>query len=143
MDALEALRDAQNNFMSVWLNHHAGRIGLIRDLGLMRLDANGLWVDEPLEDAIRRGELGEIPLTPPLPESWAKALEDVQSEVTEQSTESVADAKPEPRRLSELQCNTPKAGPIVRPAPVQKSEDTSQTGWRPTREVLKTVDGSQ
>ncbi len=69
VDALEALRDAQNNFMSVWLNYYAGRMGLMRDLGVMRIDENGLWIDEPLDEALRAtGQ--EYPLPPPVPAVW-------------------------------------------------------------------------
>ena len=61
--ALSALRDAQDNFMSVWLNYHAARMSLYRDLGVMRIDERGLWIDEPLEDAIR-ASADDCPLPP-------------------------------------------------------------------------------
>ncbi len=59
VSALNALRDAQNNFMSVWLNYYATRMGLYRDLGIMEIDARGMWVDRPLNEV-----LGEVPMLP-------------------------------------------------------------------------------
>jgi hypothetical protein len=77
VDALDALRDAQNNFMSVWLNHYAGRMSLIRDLGVMRLDRNGLWIDEPL---LEQGELpnaADVGLPPAPPAEWISHLDEL------------------------------------------------------------------
>jgi len=71
VDALESLRDAQNNFMSVWLNHSAARMELMRDLGLMRLDEKEMWVDIPLDEAIRTYSR-ECPLPPEVPEEWLR-----------------------------------------------------------------------
>jgi hypothetical protein len=72
LTALSALRDAQDNFMSVWLNYHAARMSLYRDLGVMRIDERGLWIDEPLDDAIR-ASADDCPLPPDVPlELWQK-----------------------------------------------------------------------
>ena len=65
--ALSDLRTTQNNLMSVWLNYSAGRMGLYQQLGVMRLDQNNLWIDEPLEDALRIAAQDE-PLPPEIPE---------------------------------------------------------------------------
>ena len=45
LSAIDALRDSQNNFMSVWLNHYATRMRLMRELGIMQLDGHGMWID--------------------------------------------------------------------------------------------------
>ncbi|MBI3466458.1 MAG: hypothetical protein HY000_25880, partial [Planctomycetes bacterium] len=71
--ALSDLRNVQDNFMSVWLVHYATRMTLMRDLGLMQIDENGLWVDVPLEEAVRASE-AEAPLPPELPEALLKEL---------------------------------------------------------------------
>ncbi|MCH7686803.1 MAG: hypothetical protein IH899_09005, partial [Planctomycetes bacterium] len=73
VEALNSLRDAQNNFMSVWLNHYAVRMELMRDLGLMQLDENNLWIDIPLEEAIRARPEDE-PLPPEVTDEWMQAL---------------------------------------------------------------------
>jgi hypothetical protein len=69
LTALSDLRNTQNNFMSVWLNYHATRMRLMRELGIIRLDERGLWIDEPLEAALRAAE-EELPLPPPVPLEW-------------------------------------------------------------------------
>lgn len=45
VSALADLQDAQNNFLSVWVNYEVQRQVLDFDLGTMQLDQNGLWVD--------------------------------------------------------------------------------------------------
>lgn len=67
--ALSDLRNAQNNFMSVWLNHHAQRMILMRELGLMELDGDGVWVDRPLNE-IEFSEEEEVYMPPPVPTEW-------------------------------------------------------------------------
>ena len=47
-DAVQALTDllnAQNNFMSIWINYEVLRLGLDFNLGTMQLDSEGLWID--------------------------------------------------------------------------------------------------
>ena len=42
---------------------------LIRDLGLMQIDENNLWIDIPLEEAIR-AQPEDKPLPPEVSEEW-------------------------------------------------------------------------
>jgi hypothetical protein len=65
LTALSDLRNSQNNLMSVRLNYHAARLRLMRELGVMRIDENGLWIEESLESALRATE-AECPLPPEL-----------------------------------------------------------------------------
>jgi hypothetical protein len=69
LTALSDLRNAQNNFMSVWLNYYATRMQLMRDLGFMQLDGEGGWIDIPLPaaDSVR---LEELDLPPAVPQEW-------------------------------------------------------------------------
>ncbi len=67
--ALSDLRNTQNNLMSVWLNYLAERVRLYRELGIMRLDDEGMWIDEPLESALAGPEDGEPP-APDVPSEW-------------------------------------------------------------------------
>lgn len=71
LSALSALRDAQNNFMSVWLNYYASRMLLMRDLGIMKIDDDGLWIDEPLIDVEGLDEQC-CPLPPAVPGEWLR-----------------------------------------------------------------------
>jgi hypothetical protein len=70
LSALAALRSSQNNFMSVWLAYYSGRMTLMRDLGVMRIDEKGLWIDEPLEDALEEARKHPSALPPAVPEAW-------------------------------------------------------------------------
>ncbi len=70
LSALAALRESQNNFMSVWLAYYAGRMSLMRDLGVMRLDEQGLWIDEPLAEALEEARKHPTALPPAVPEAW-------------------------------------------------------------------------
>ena len=79
--ALSDLRSAQNNLMSVWLNHYGTRMLLYRELGIMQLDDNGLWIDYPLE-AMQPPSSDQTPLPPPVPAAW---LEDDSPEIQEAS----------------------------------------------------------
>lgn len=45
LNALNALRGAQDDFLSVWVNYEVQRGLLDLSLGTMQLDENGLWID--------------------------------------------------------------------------------------------------
>lgn len=76
LTAMNDLQSSQNNFMSVWLNHYATRMVLMRELGLMELDERGIWIDVPLADALARAEMNPVePLPPAVPKEWLDALE--------------------------------------------------------------------
>ncbi|MFP6765005.1 MAG: hypothetical protein VB858_15365, partial [Planctomycetaceae bacterium] len=74
LTALSDLRSSQNAFMSVWLSYYATRLRLFQDLGVMRIDRNGLWIEESLEEALRTSA-EEHPLPPDIPRQWLKATE--------------------------------------------------------------------
>ena len=62
VSALGDLLDAQNDFLNAWVSYEVLRMVLDFELGTMRLDGDGLWID-PLHES----PLPEIPL-PPVPE---------------------------------------------------------------------------
>ena len=66
MTALSDLRSSQNNFMSVWLNHYATRMQLERELDIMEIDDEGMWIERPLFEA-ERAAAEEVPIPPPVP----------------------------------------------------------------------------
>lgn len=66
VNALSDLLDAQNNFLSVWVNFELQRMGLDFDLGTMYLDDRGLWVDP---GAIRGSQFRSPAAGEPAPES--------------------------------------------------------------------------
>lgn len=99
LTALSDLRSSQNNFMSVWLNYHATRMRLAREMGVMELDDRGLWIDRPLASLGQSGE-EEVPLAPDVPEEWLKALEEglPQEPPAPDTAPPVPPLPPEPRR---------------------------------------------
>jgi hypothetical protein len=74
LNAISALTDSQNNLMSVWLDYYATRMRLARELGVMQLDAGGMWIDQPLSTA-ERLKAEEVPLPPAVPDQWLEQLE--------------------------------------------------------------------
>ncbi|MHB8973526.1 MAG: TolC family protein [Pirellulaceae bacterium] len=73
LNALSDLRNTQNNFMSVWLNHYATRMTLDRELGTMQLDERGRWIDR--EDEIPApSDIEELELPPPVPAGMIEEL---------------------------------------------------------------------
>ncbi|HEV3340538.1 MAG TPA: hypothetical protein VG125_09280 [Pirellulales bacterium] len=71
LTALTALSDSQNNLMSNWLQHYQQRMILYNDLGIMRLDERGLWIEEPIDQGLAQLEQ-MYPLPPELPVDWLK-----------------------------------------------------------------------
>jgi hypothetical protein len=75
LNALSDLRNTQNNFMSVWLNHYATRMILDRDLGTMELDESGRWIDKgQIEVAPAPSDIEEL-LPPPVPSGMIEELD--------------------------------------------------------------------
>ncbi len=75
-DLLRALSDlsgSQNILTGVWLDYYATRMRLAREMGVMQLDENGLWIDRPLSAAMQL-KPEEVPLPPPLPAGVADQL---------------------------------------------------------------------
>jgi hypothetical protein len=77
LSAQTSLQNTQNNFLSVWLNYYAARMRLYRELGIMQLDAEGRWIDRPIdgsEDDAPSGiddpGLEELPLPPKISDEW-------------------------------------------------------------------------
>lgn len=69
VEALSRLVEAQNAFLSAWVNYEAQRLNLDFELGTMRLDDQGMWIDPgPIDSSFARGEDLAPPLPPALPE---------------------------------------------------------------------------
>lgn len=118
ISALTALSDSQNNFMSVWLNHYATRMALLRDMGVMRLDDMGRWVDLPLDQLIAEAT-PPCDLPPEVPEQWLRdAGVDPQSLKVMPGAETVPPGKEAPATLKLLPPPTaPPASPPSAPPP--------------------------
>ncbi len=49
LGAQRSLQSSQNSFLAAWLNEYAARLRLYRELGIMKLDAEGKWVEDPID----------------------------------------------------------------------------------------------
>jgi len=72
---------SQNSLLSAWLSYYATRMRLYRELGVMRLDPEGRWIESPLEDIEEFGpaespDAEELPR--PIPTSWIEVAEYLQ-----------------------------------------------------------------
>lgn len=98
LSALSDLSNAQNNFMSVWLNYYAGRMLLMRDLGVMLLDEEGRWIDVPLDEILDRESYAQNELPPAIPNEWWQHADPVEESPPGQTDEARLDAAIDPRR---------------------------------------------
>ena len=85
LTALSDLRSSQNNFMSVWLNYYAGRMRLIRELGLMQIDDEGQWVARSLEESLQSAS-APLSVPPPIHDSWLKLVDEPPDESEDGTT---------------------------------------------------------
>jgi hypothetical protein len=105
LTALSALRNTQNNFLSVWLNYYAARMRLARELGIMMLDHDGSWIEYPIPNSSldnfsdgNKSSPAELSLPPTVPAEWIEltdrlpqepdALAPVAVETSERTVES-------------------------------------------------------
>jgi hypothetical protein len=71
LSALSDLTNTQDNFMSVWLRHYQARMLFMRDLGIMELNDEDVWIDVSLEEALRSAEeFRDQALPPEVPQAW-------------------------------------------------------------------------
>ncbi|MBN1852214.1 MAG: hypothetical protein JW829_05790 [Pirellulales bacterium] len=87
LSALSDLSNAQNNFMSVWLNYYSERMQLMRDLGVMELDAEGRWIDRPLDVLLPYVNQTPEAMPPSIPPQWWKMTEPVGTPQPDNRTE--------------------------------------------------------
>lgn len=126
LDALSDLRSVQNNVMSVWLAYYASHMTLIRDLGVMQLDENGLWVAQPL-DQFEKMRADECLLPPSIPDQWFKDLDAAGAAggSSEAGTNPALPPPPAPR--------DPAMGPDSEQPVPKKPEPRDESRWWPLR----------
>ena len=98
LTALSALRNTQNNFMGVWLNYYAARMRLDRELGTMKLDENGNWIDHPISNSsFAKAPEGDQSSPPPtIPGEWIELADRLSHDpVTSTKTEVETSGNPE------------------------------------------------
>ena len=74
VDSYSSLLSAENQLVTVYVDHESQRLNLNFDMGTMELDQNGMWLDPgPVEPS---GMLdGEKPEEVPLPEHWLQSVD--------------------------------------------------------------------
>jgi hypothetical protein len=50
LSAQSSLQNTQNAFLAAWLNYYAAKLRLYRELGVMRLDEDGRWIETSLDE---------------------------------------------------------------------------------------------
>lgn len=131
LDALSDLRSVQNNVMSVWLAYYASHMTLIRDLGVMQLDKNGLWIAQPL-DQFERMRADECLLPPAIPEQWFKDLDAAGATGVSSGNTSGSEGTTNPALPPPPAPRDSVMGPDAALVP-QKLEPPEETRWWPLR----------
>ncbi len=131
LDALSDLRSVQNNVMSVWLAYYASHMTLIRDLGVMQLDEDGLWVAQPL-DQFERMRADECLLPPAIPDQWFKDLDAAGTTGASSGSTSGSGATTIPALPPPPTPRDPAMGPDAALAP-KNSERHEENRWWPLR----------
>ncbi|HEX3872290.1 MAG TPA: hypothetical protein VHV77_17715 [Pirellulales bacterium] len=77
LTAISDLGNAQNNFLAAWVQYYSERMELAEDLGVMAIDERGMWIDQPLDDAIElflmmNGATVVDPIPPEVPDQWMR-----------------------------------------------------------------------
>jgi hypothetical protein len=127
LTALSDLRSSQNNFMSVWLNYYAGRMRLMRELGLMHIDDDGQWIERSLEEALQSAsDARSVPL--PIRDSWLNLVDETPGE-NEGGTIAPPDNEPDAPQPGPAPASDEAAIQLVPPKPPVRA-----TGhWTPLR----------
>jgi outer membrane protein TolC len=69
-----ALLQAQNQFLSVWVDQEVQRMNLDLDLGTMRLDSRGMWIDPGPVESARKADGEQQAEEAPLPPGDAEQI---------------------------------------------------------------------
>ena len=131
LDALSDLRSVQNNVMSVWLAYYASHMTLIRDLGVMQLDEDGLWVAQPL-DQFERMRADKCLLPPAIPDQWFKDLDAAGTTGVSSGSTSGSEATTVPALPPPPAPRDPAMGPDAALAP-KNSDQREENRWWPLR----------
>jgi hypothetical protein len=124
LTALSDLRSSQNNFMSVWLNYHAGRMRLLRDLGIIRIDDEGLWIEESVQDALEAAMAdAAVQLPPDVPDEWYQKLETLPEPVIPEQGENAAGNAPGVGEAAAADLKVPVPDPV--PGVARRSDSDS------------------
>lgn len=74
LNAQRSLQDSQNSFLAAWLRYYSARVRLYRELGVMELDPEGKWIENPLDLDFGNESDPELSEPQPLPPGLPPAL---------------------------------------------------------------------
>jgi hypothetical protein len=122
LGALADLQSTQNSVLATYLNYELLRMQLYRDLGVIQFDHRGVWIDDPLEQAIERAGTGQPDLPPdlgyPATPAMGAAVQPACAAVVQLGFEDSASADSDPVR-------TP-GRPAVQLLPIQRAAPEQQ-----------------
>ena len=71
-----ALLSSQNGLLSAWLGHYATRLRLYRELGIMKLDSEGRWIENPIDADFNQESPTRAPGVPRDPAETSREIKD-------------------------------------------------------------------
>ena len=71
-----ALLSSQNGLLSAWLGHYATRLRLYRELGIMKLDSEGRWIENPIDADFNQESPAQAPGVPRDPAETSREIRD-------------------------------------------------------------------
>jgi hypothetical protein len=137
LTALSDLRNTQNNFISVWISFYVGRMRILRELGVMQIDDNGVWIEESVDNAVRRSAQSD-PLPPTVPPEWLKNTDPSASEDSSTSPQTPPPAPGAALPQTLPMTPEPRSGPSpsAPPPPVPPAVGTSHAAMGTERTVI-------
>jgi len=132
-DLLQSLNDllqAQNDFMSVWVNYEVQRISLNYDLGVMELDDRGMWIDPgPVDGAklLAESDVDCVPERLPFAREAQEDGAELERELNEGKTpeereEEELPSPPNPHRADQVNLERPAPDAEQAPAPRKRPD---------------------
>ena len=67
LNALNSVLGAQNRLIRNWIEYEGTRLNIYRDMGIMRIDPNGIWEDSYYQQGVKSVAPGSITPPPPSP----------------------------------------------------------------------------
>jgi len=67
VDALNDILDSQNALVDIWSDYERSRLNIYRDMGIMEIDPQGVWVDPFYQDMYQQDLAPPTPVSTPIP----------------------------------------------------------------------------
>ncbi|WP_237226541.1 TolC family protein [Rubinisphaera sp. JC750] len=140
VDALNDILDSQNALVSIWSDYERSRLNIYRDMGIMEIDPQGVWVD-PFYQEMYRQDAPPTPVPAPIPSEPTAGdfnvllLPPGPAGISNESDNNTAEKQLEPGKLPLVPA--PAARRPEQYARQPESEETpfvgDPLGWKPDR----------